>query len=67
LARQNEHILPPLLTIEMSQAALGRLAFQALLTDVQRKVPSSEGTEYVLGTNFVLRESTAMNPEKNGE
>jgi len=63
----SQYILPPLSTIEMSQAELGRLAFQALLTDVQRKVPSAEGTEYVLGTNFILRESTSMNPEKNGK
>jgi LacI family transcriptional regulator len=56
-----QYILPPLSTIEMSQAELGRLAFRALLADVQRKQPKPEGTEYVLGTNFVMRESTAIN------
>src|SRR6267143_4705546 len=32
----SQYIIPPLTTIEMSQAELGRLAFQALLNDVQR-------------------------------
>lgn len=62
--RFSEYILPPLSTIEMSQAQLGRLAFQALLNDVQRETPNPEGTEYVLETNFVLRESTGLNPER---
>jgi DNA-binding LacI/PurR family transcriptional regulator len=61
----SRYILPPLSTIEMSQRELGRLPFQALLNDVERKEPNPEGTEYVLGTNFVLRESTAMNPGKD--
>jgi len=60
-----QYILPPLSTIEMSQSELGRLAFQALLSDVQRKLPNPEGTEYILGTTFVLRESTAMNTGRN--
>jgi LacI family transcriptional regulator len=62
--RFSEYILPPLSTIEMSQAQLGRLAFQALLNDVQRETPNPQGTEYVLQTSFVLRESTALNPQK---
>jgi LacI family transcriptional regulator len=60
-----QYILPPLTTIEMSQAELGRLAFQALLTDVQRETPNPKGTEYVLKTTFVLRDSTAMNSRKS--
>jgi LacI family transcriptional regulator len=60
----SQYILPPLTTIEMSQAELGRLAFQALLQDVQRKIPNPKGTEYVLKTSFVLRDSTALNPGK---
>ena len=62
--RFSEYILPPLSTIEMSQAQLGRLAFQALLNDVQRETPNPEGTEYLLQTSFVLRESTGLNPRK---
>ncbi len=61
----SQYIIPPLTTIEMSQAELGRLAFQALLHDVQRETPNPKGTEYVLKTSFVLRDSTAMNPGKS--
>ncbi len=60
----SQYILPPLTTIEMSQTELGRLAFQALLHDVQRETPNPKGTEYVLKTSFVLRDSTAMSPGK---
>jgi LacI family transcriptional regulator len=59
-----QYILPPLTTVEMSQAQLGRLAFQALLSDVRRESPNPKGTEYVLKTSFVLRDSTAMNSRK---
>jgi len=62
--RLSRYLLPPLTTIEMSQAELARLAFQALLQDVQREKPNPKGTEFILKTNFVLRDSTAMNPEK---
>jgi LacI family transcriptional regulator len=60
----SQYILPPLTTIEMSQTELGRLAFQALLQDVQRETPNPQGTEYVLKTQFVQRDSTAMNQAK---
>lgn len=63
--RLSQYVLPPLTTIEMSQAELGRLAFQALLSDVQRETPNPKGSEYLLKTSFVLRESTAMNAEKS--
>ena len=43
---------------------LAQLAFQALLEDVQREKPNAKGTEYILKTSFVLRDSTAMNAEK---
>lgn len=56
------YMLPPLTTVRMSQAELGRLAFQALLTDVQRETPGTGGTEYVLETSLVLRKSTALAP-----
>ena len=57
-----QFILPPLTTVQMSQAGLARLAFHALLTDVQRETPAAHGTEYVLQTSLILRESTAMAP-----
>jgi LacI family transcriptional regulator len=60
--RLAQFILPPLTTVQMSQAELGRLAFNALLADVQRETPSPQGTEYILQTSLILRESTAMAP-----
>jgi LacI family transcriptional regulator len=58
--RLAQFILPPLSTVQMSQAELARLAFEALFSDVQRETPVPHGTEYVLQTSLVLRESTAM-------
>jgi LacI family transcriptional regulator len=60
--RMDQFMLPPLTTVQMSQAELARLAFHALLSDVQRDSPASNGTEYVLKTNLVLRKSTALVP-----
>jgi DNA-binding LacI/PurR family transcriptional regulator len=51
--RLAQFILPPLTTVQMSQSELARLAFHALLSEVH-------GTEYMLETNLILRESTAM-------
>ncbi len=64
--RITQYTLPPLTTIEMSQTEIARMAFQALLEDVQRKSPNPKGTEYVLMTGLVLRESTALNPQWAG-
>jgi DNA-binding LacI/PurR family transcriptional regulator len=61
--RLAQFILPPLTTVLMSHAELGRLAFDALLAEVQRTTPAAHGTEYVLQTSLVLRESTAMAPQ----
>jgi len=55
-------MLPPLTTVQMSQSDLARIAFNALLTEVQRDEPRRQGTEYVLRTNLFLRDSTAMAP-----
>jgi LacI family transcriptional regulator len=60
--RLAQFMLPPLTTVQMSQAELARLAFNALLAEVERKQPSPNGTEYALRTNFVLRKSTAIAP-----
>jgi len=59
--RITQYMSPPLTTVEMSQAEIGRIAFQALLEDVQRETPNPEGTEYTLKTNLVLRDTTALN------
>ena len=64
--RITEYMLPPLTTVEMSQSELARIAFKALLEDVQRKTPNPKGTEYVLQTSLVLRESTALNAKWAG-
>ncbi len=58
--RLAQFMLPPLTTVQMSQAELARLAFNALLADVERKIPASNGTGYDLQTKLVLRESTGM-------
>jgi LacI family transcriptional regulator len=58
--RLSQFITPPLTTIRMSQPELARLAFKALLTEVERDAPSEHGTEYVLDTDLVLRKSTAL-------
>lgn len=58
-----QFVLPPLTTIRMSQSELARLAFHALLTEIERDKPTEQGTEYMLETSLVLRDSTALAPE----
>jgi LacI family transcriptional regulator len=58
--RLAQFVLPALTTVQMSQAELARLAFNALLAELQRTAPSPTGTEYVLQTHLVLRESTRL-------
>jgi DNA-binding LacI/PurR family transcriptional regulator len=48
----------------MSQAELAKMAFHALLNDVQMETPNPNGTEYVLQTNLLLRETTALNQKR---
>jgi LacI family transcriptional regulator len=62
--RLAQFVVPPLTTVRMSQTDIARLAFNALLAEVQRKTPSPGGTEYTLRTALVLRHSTAMVPKK---
>lgn len=58
--RLAQFMLPPLTSVQMSQPELARLAFNALLAEVERDVPAPNGTDYVLKTNLVLRESTGL-------
>ena len=58
--RLAQFVLPPLTSVQMSQPELARLAFNALLAEVEREVPAPDGTDYVLKTNLVLRESTGL-------
>ncbi|MGH9543944.1 MAG: LacI family DNA-binding transcriptional regulator [Terriglobales bacterium] len=58
--RLAQFVLPPLTSVQMSQPELARLAFNALLAEVEREIPAPNGTDYVLKTNLVLRESTGL-------
>jgi len=62
--RLSRFFIPPLTTIQMSQVEIARLAFKALVTEVERETPSAKGTEYVLNTDLVLRKSTALARQK---
>jgi LacI family transcriptional regulator len=57
-----QFVLPPLTTIRMSQTDLAGIAFRALLAELERAKPSEHGTEYLLETTLVLRDSTAIAP-----
>jgi LacI family transcriptional regulator len=64
--RLAQFMIPPLTTVKMSQTEIAQMAFNALLAEVRRKVPSANGTEYVLRTGLVLRDSTALARNGNG-
>jgi hypothetical protein len=44
----------------LSQEELARLAFHALLADLERKKPMETGVEYPLQTQLIIRNSTAL-------
>jgi LacI family transcriptional regulator len=56
-----EFTIPPLTTVRMSQQELARIAFRALLTEVDEP-KLSEPRRYELITSLVLRRSTALSP-----
>ncbi|MGA3088406.1 MAG: LacI family DNA-binding transcriptional regulator [Terriglobales bacterium] len=58
--RLAEFTIPPLTTVQMSQTELAKIAFHALLNEVQRESPATERSEYHLSTSLVLRRSTEM-------
>jgi DNA-binding LacI/PurR family transcriptional regulator len=58
--RLAQFVIPPLTSVQMSQTELARLAFNALLSEVERETPAPNGTDYFLKTNLVLRESTGL-------
>jgi DNA-binding LacI/PurR family transcriptional regulator len=58
--RMAQFMIPPLTTVQMSQTELASIAFNALMTEVSRETPTKGKTEYLLGTNLILRNSTAM-------
>ena len=57
-------MIPPLTTVQMSQTELDTLAFNALMNEVKRETPAAKGTEYILTTRLVLRNSTALAPAR---
>jgi len=69
--RLAQFTIPPLTTVKMSQTEIARLAFHALLSELQRKSSSPDGSEYALRTSLVLRDSTAMasksSPQRLGQ
>jgi LacI family transcriptional regulator len=52
---------PPLTTVQMSQNELAKLAFQALISEVEADAPNHRA-EYKLVTSLILRDSTALAP-----
>jgi LacI family transcriptional regulator len=58
--RLAQFCLPPLTTVQMSQAELARLALQALLAEAEKEGTPATSTIYELQTSLVLRRSTAI-------
>lgn len=58
--RLAEFTIPPLTTVEMSQHDLAKIAFRALLQEVDGSSSSGEKRNYELVTSLVLRSSTAL-------
>ncbi len=53
---------PPLTTVEMSQVELSKLAFKALIHQVESDPGTPANREYLLMTNLVQRRSTGLAP-----
>jgi len=60
--RLAEFTIPPLTTVQMSQHELAKIAFQALLNEVESEPTASQHRKYELTTSLVLRRSTALAP-----
>jgi LacI family transcriptional regulator len=60
-----EFTIPPLTTVQMSQKDLARIAFQALLKEVETESQAQDRKEYELNTHLVLRRSSALAPTEN--
>jgi DNA-binding LacI/PurR family transcriptional regulator len=58
--RMAEFTIPPLTTVQMSQHELAKIAFRALLNEVECEPPSHQHHKYELITSLVLRRSTAL-------
>jgi LacI family transcriptional regulator len=58
-----QFITPPLTTVQMSQSALAKLAFNALLKELDKTDVLVLPTTYTLTTSLVLRKSTGLAPD----
>jgi LacI family transcriptional regulator len=61
--RLAQFMIPPLTTVQMSQAELARLAFEALVHGMDRSESADRALEFMLKTSLVLRRSTALAAE----
>jgi len=50
--------------VQMSQHDLAKIAFDALMKEVEREEPMPGRTDYQMNTNLVLRQSTALAPKR---
>ena len=62
--RLAQFVIPPLTTVQMSQHELARIAFDALMKDIEREQPKTGKTDYEMNTSLVLRDSTALAPNR---
>jgi LacI family transcriptional regulator len=58
--RLSHFTIPPLTTVQMSQSELGKLAFNALIENVEQARIPRPGNEFTLTTNLVLRGTTTF-------
>ena len=57
-----EFTIPPLTTVQMSQRELAKIAFEALLREVESESLAQKHREHILNTHLILRRSTALAP-----
>ncbi len=60
--RMAEFTIPPLTTVQMSQHELAKIAFRALMNEVESDPATAQHNKYELVTSLVLRRSTALAP-----
>ena len=63
----SEFTIPPLTTVQMSQHNLAKIAFNALLEEVESQNSSPEPRKYELVTNLVQRKSTVLAPMRKAQ
>lgn len=61
----SEFMIPPLTTVRMSQTQLAKLAFEALVHELEKTTSKGEAQEYILDTSLVVRQSTTFARPRN--